>query len=200
LIGNSPATFKLFRKAVNGDSASDYVQDIPNCLPAGNNYILVETLSTTNGQITTTNDLVANYQYYLIETKAPDGYLSLPGYFNVSVDLKNLYTKTMNPNQTSETKWDPWELSDWEQSSKLLVSGSDETLQSYVKYGIEGDGTGYDYDSSSTPVIYRIRNDAGIRLPNTGGPGTNMLYLIGAALIVLSGVGFLMKKKRRNRV
>ena len=131
-----------------------------------------------------------------METKAPDGYNCLPGYFKASVDLKNLFTKTLTPAQTSETKWNPWELSDWVQSSKLIVSGSDETMQPYVKYGIEGEGTGYNYDSSSTPVTYRIRNDSGARLPSTGGSGTKRIYLLGIMLIVLAGVGLVMRKRR----
>lgn len=144
-----------------------------------------------------TKDIDSNYEYYLVETKAPDGYYGLPGYFNVSVDLKDLYTKTLDPTQTSETKWNPWELSNWEQSSKLIVDGSDETMQPYVKYGTDGDGIGYNYDSSSTPVTYRIRNDAGARLPNTGGPGTNILYLLGSLMLALGSAGLVMRKRRR---
>ena len=197
LIKNLPAAFKLFRKAVNGDAVSDYVTDAPECLPDGN-YILIETLTTSNGTFTTTKDIDANYEYYLVETKTPDGYCSLPGYFNVTVDLKNLYTKTLDPAQISETKWNPWELSNWKQSSKLIVNGSDGAMQPYVKYGIEGNGNGYNYDSSSTTVTYRIRNDAGARLPSTGGPGTSLFYLLGITLFGFAGAEFVLKRRQSN--
>ena len=48
-----------------------------------------------------------------------------------------------------------------------------------------------------TPVTYRIRNDAGARLPNTGGPGTNILYLLGSLMLALGSAGLVMRKKRR---
>ena len=35
-------------------------------------------------------------------------------------------------------------------------------------------------------------------LPNTGGPGTNMLYLLGIMLTGLAGAGLVMKRRRRN--
>ena len=39
-----------------------------------------------------------------------------------------------------------------------------------------------------------------ITLPSTGGPGTNMIYLIGITLLSLAGTGFLMKRRRRHAV
>ena len=41
-----------------------------------------------------------------------------------------------------------------------------------------------------------VTNQKGAALPSTGGPGTNMLYLLGITLIGLAGAGFVMKRIR----
>ena len=43
-----------------------------------------------------------------------------------------------------------------------------------------------------------VGNTPGAALPNTGGPGTNMIYLFGIMLTGLAGTGILMKRRRRN--
>ena len=42
-----------------------------------------------------------------------------------------------------------------------------------------------------------IENEPGAALPNTGGPGTNLIYLIGSILLAFAGGGMLMRRKRR---
>ena len=41
-----------------------------------------------------------------------------------------------------------------------------------------------------------VPNTPGVALPSTGGPGTNLLYLLGITLIGLAGAGFVMKRRR----
>ena len=43
-----------------------------------------------------------------------------------------------------------------------------------------------------------IMNSAGVELPSTGGPGTNLIYITGIILTALAGAGLVMRKKRRN--
>ena len=43
-----------------------------------------------------------------------------------------------------------------------------------------------------------VGNTPGVALPNTGGPGTNLIYLFGIMLTALAGTGLLMKRSRRN--
>lgn len=193
-ITTDQATFKLFRKATADDEPGSYVSDAPDSLPGGNNYVLVETLNTSNGTVTT-GDLNDSYEYYLVETKAPSGFSTLPGYMNVSIDLQDTYTSTLDPSQTSAEKWSPWILSDWLQKSKVIVSAGDSSMEGYVKYGESGDGAGYDYDSNTSSVVYRIRNDAGVVLPHTGGIGTTIFYILGSILVIGGGIYFVSRRR-----
>ena len=43
-----------------------------------------------------------------------------------------------------------------------------------------------------------VKNEPGVALPNTGGPGSNLIYLLGITLIGLGGVDLVMKKKLRT--
>ena len=46
-------------------------------------------------------------------------------------------------------------------------------------------------------VEITVRNEPGAVLPNTGGPGTNLIYLFGTLLTGLGGAGLVMRKRRR---
>ena len=62
------------------------------------------------------------------------------------------------------------------------------------------DETGYDVIDVDHPElgwIVAIRNDAGVALPSTGGPGTDLIYLLGIILTSLAGLGLVMRKRRR---
>ena len=52
--------------------------------------------------------------------------------------------------------------------------------------------------SGSDSASVKVGNTPGVALPNTGGPGTNMLYLFGCMLTSLAGAGLVMKRRRRN--
>ena len=45
--------------------------------------------------------------------------------------------------------------------------------------------------------IIKVQNSAGFELPSTGGPGTNLIYLLGIILTSLAGLGLVMRKRRR---
>ena len=55
---------------------------------------------------------------------------------------------------------------------------------------------GVDYRSTDNDFI--IPNNPGAALPNTGGSGTNLIYLFGIMLTGLAGAGLVMRKRRRN--
>jgi LPXTG-motif cell wall-anchored protein len=42
-------------------------------------------------------------------------------------------------------------------------------------------------------------NYPGVELPNTGGPGTGLLYLLGFMLTGLAAAGLVMRKQRSGR-
>ena len=47
-------------------------------------------------------------------------------------------------------------------------------------------------------ALLKITNTPGAALPNTGGPGTNRLYLFGIMLTGLAGAGLVMKRRRKE--
>ena len=58
-------------------------------------------------------------------------------------------------------------------------------------YSDSKDGTG-DVDK----FIVEVLNNPGVELPSTGGPGTNLIYLLGLMLTGLAGAGLSMKRRR----
>ena len=56
-----------------------------------------------------------------------------------------------------------------------------------------------DWDENGNSVyIITVVNTPGAALPNAGGPGTNLPYLLGITLIGLAGAGIMMKRRRRE--
>jgi LPXTG-motif cell wall-anchored protein len=61
-------------------------------------------------------------------------------------------------------------------------------------------GTANLANSNTEIIYYRITNNPGAVLPSTGGPGTNLIYILGIMLTGLAGAGLVMKRRRRNTV
>lgn len=110
---------------------------------------------------------------------------------------KDVWTKVLDRTEptTSNTKWDPYVLSDWVQNAAVIISAEDE-LEGYVIR--EGNIT-YDHNEETgmATARYKIRNDAGIELPSTGGPGTYGFYLIGIIITMLAAAALWVKKKQQ---
>lgn len=108
--------------------------------------------------------------YYLAETKAPDGFNKLVG--NIEVKIDNLVYDT-----TDTTK-----------------------LNSYdVTYTIPGKtGTTVKVATSGSKAEIPVLNKAGSVLPSTGGMGTVVFTIAGAAIIGLMLVSSLVSKKRKR--
>jgi LPXTG-motif cell wall-anchored protein len=51
---------------------------------------------------------------------------------------------------------------------------------------------------AETSSIYTVQNEPCTALPNTGGPGTSLFYLLGIMLTCFSGGGIVMRRKRRT--
>ena len=54
-------------------------------------------------------------------------------------------------------------------------------------------GQGRDRAGEGEYIINRVVK---VSLPETGGPGTSMIYLLGIALIVLAGGGYILRNRR----
>ncbi len=59
-------------------------------------------------------------------------------------------------------------------------------------------GSGIAYDAAEKVYTLKISNSAGYELPSTGGPGTNLIYLLDIMLTGIAGAGLLMRKRRRT--
>ena len=91
--------------------------------------------------------------YYLVETKAPEGYNLLDKPFEVTISA---------------------------------VHQEDTVITASTSFGedVEGDS-----------IVVTVENKAGIVLPETGGMGTTMIYILGAVMVL--GAGVLLVTKRR---
>ena len=66
-----------------------------------------------------------------------------------------------------------------------VLSGTD--IEGIVKFEVA--------DGSNLALI-TVTNVRGAALPNTGGPGTDLFYLLGIMLTGLAGAGLVMKRRR----
>lgn len=148
-----------------------------------------------NGAVFTVQNFVPEdgAEYYLKETKAPDGYNLLTENIPVSLIISNTYT--VKPDGTpSATPPAGNEIYDWTQTATLSL-GPDYTRV----VSEDGDPIGHVVTDSTTGyVYYQILNNPGAVLPNTGGIGTTWLYIFGTALTVIGFVGFILGQKRRH--
>lgn len=134
--------------------------------------IVIESLTTTaqsNGVLDFNNLSLGDYK--LSETKIPAGFVKTAGdiFFTVKVNSSG-----NNPTVI-------WKDGD----------GGDEII------GPQG-SVSFSRDDNRFTYQFIVGNTPGAILPSTGGPGTNILYLIGCILTILAGVGIVMRRKRRE--
>ena len=131
-ITDDTAVFVLYRKATDEEMEDDSVikKDLAGLM---GKYVAVQTLTTSEGFVTSEAlSLPAdNEPYYLVETKAPNGYDMLTEPLKVTIDMTghNTWTKVAD-NSTSQTKPDPYELSNWLQEAAIKLWNMDDTIYS----------------------------------------------------------------------
>ena len=66
-------------------------------------------------------------------------------------------------------------------------------------YFMEAQAANLDSDPPTTAAnaTFRVGNTPGAALTSTGGPGTNILYLLGSLMLAFGSAGFVMRKRRR---
>lgn len=106
--------------------------------------------------------------YYLKETKAPSGY-------NL---LSNEITVVITATTTNGQTW-----TDGQASSAL------------TNLAVTADGTAGTSDTSSGIAGITVANNKGSTLPETGGMGTTIFYVIGAILVIGAGVVLITRKR-----
>ena len=110
---------------------------------------------------------LANGYYIVKETKTPAGYIQIDeGYFFIRIVAGQV--------QLIERDGTGWKVR--ENSDKLIFTAADE--------------------DESLPATIKVGNTRGAALPNTGGSGTTVLYLLGIMLTAFAGVGQLMRKRK----
>ena len=140
----------------------------------GNSAVQVDGLSS-EGKFTSTTDVkvlnLGNGVYCLTELKAPDGFIILDNqlYFQVT------HTRT---------------------------SESDELTTEVILCDAEGNRKDdYSYasvDSTGDVITVVVENAPGAALPNTGGPGSNLIYLLGIMLTGIAAAGVLLRRRWRT--
>lgn len=184
------AEFILFRLK-EGETELSYTEVDGKKIPANVEYALVD---NGTGKLTgwtedraaataDTNVLKSNGEgefkiagldagaYYLEETKAPAGYNQLkePVKLTIQADIDQ---------GDDETKKDP-------SLTKVEIVTPDEDGNDVVTEG----------DKTNGAVSLEVQNNAGALLPSTGGMGTTLFYIAGAALVLAAGVLLMMKRR-----
>ena len=114
--------------------------------------------------------------YRFKETKTPDGYILTTEYTYFEVYIEDRVLKVR--------------LTD-EDGKPLTDEGGDEVT--------ETDTAKLSSETIDNTTIYKITvtNTPGAVLPNAGGPGTAMIYLLGLMLTAFAGAGLVMSRRKK---
>lgn len=126
------------------------------------------TLTTVDGNIAIAG--LDSGTYYLEETKAPAGYNKIEGL--IEVVLQATTNNTQN-----------WDGSN---ANSLVTNIGTVTTMPGASEGV----------TAGTTVT--IANNKGSNLPSTGGMGTTVLYVAGAAIVLIAGIGLAVALRRRQ--
>ena len=185
------AEFKLYRTARAGETTGLITID-------GKQFYPVAALDMTSNSVAVIDKIEALKEgetYYLVETKAPAGYIMLAEPIPVILSLTNSYTPKPTGAAT-ETKPESG-LYDWVQSATLSLGSSSWVKRTDSTGDTDMTNAGVSADSKNETMYYEIANNAGYELPSTGGPGTSLNYLLGLMLAVCAGAGLMMRRRRR---
>ena len=124
-----------------------------------------------------------NGEYKIVETGIPDGYLKVDNndiYFNVTNGVVRRYDKAVDDEGRTEIP------------AVIAVPDQPEATESNVIAGVS-----YVPDDDRATATFTVGNTPGAALPNSGGPGTSMISLLGISLICLACAGYVMKRRRK---
>ena len=173
------AKFALYRSARTGETDLLEID--------GEQYFKVAELDTSSTGIAVKEQieqLEEGEQYYLVETEVPAGYIVISP-IPVNLNISDIYTP--KPGTTTQTTKPDSGIYDWTQNASLVLNA-----ESGVKR-TNADNTadlthGRIVSSSENEIIYyRIINNPGVELPNTGGPGTALFTAIGGIMMATAG-------------
>ena len=186
------AEFKLYRTARDGDTGTVEIDGLEG------KYKELKTININKTEpelvLDPVEKLPVDEKYYLVETKAPDGYNKLIEPVQVRLAVNDSYVP--KPGEQSQATKPEGGLYDWTEMATVEFIGVNAK-----ETNAEGDN-GYQHDASddskTTTVYFKIPNNPGVELPMTGGPGTMVLTLLGSALVAI-GTAVLAIRKRTAR-
>ena len=115
--------------------------------------------------------------YEIVETKVPDGYIltSQPEYIKVKLGVVTRLSKLVDDESTEDVN--EGLVTNWPKNN------DNSGMVRFTAAQGEADAT------------YLIGNEPGVELPHTGGPGTTVLTIVGAALIAAAAATLGMRKR-----
>ena len=127
---------------------------------------------------------LTNGYYELTEAKTPDGYV-LTAFAPVYFRIEN--------GAVTRIEWSSSESGWKEKEDDEIVSFED------AQDAVEDDpDTDPDESKAATNVTFTIGNEPGAALPASGGPGTRLIYMLGAMLLMLGGAILLFRTRMNN--
>ena len=180
LIG---AKFRLYRPALSEDTENTLEIEGGNYVPATEEFTVDGDGVADIGAI----KALKSGNYYLVETKAPAGYVAAAP-MEVALTLQDTFAEVpLNSVVEERPSVKPY---NWVQKANLVLEGS--ARRSDENWNATDQTPAFNSETST--VYYRIPNNSGVSLPNTGGAGTTLYYVAGTALLVLALVLLLRRR------
>ena len=192
---------------LGSDMTDSYIVTYQQGAATANGTSRTDTVTNTMPQLTvnkkdmTDGSQLANAEFKLT---GADGETALTGYGNLKSDDKtsgNLLNGIYLSNGTYylvETK-EPDGYDALPYKIEIVVSGDGDASRIFTASAVPETTTQITDQTPNNHMLYtfNVYNNPGVELPNTGGPGTTWITLLGAMLVLFAGLGLLSRGKER---